>query len=166
VVHGLHHALQHRIEDSARLLRVAIGEQFHRAFEVGEQHRDLLALAFQRRARGQDALGEVLGRVVLGNGGCGRGYAAEDPATLAAEVLVGWGLAPARGAQRNQPCPALAAEFLDGRVVVLTGGTLHGAGASAEGVVSANPTRFAAGQQHGSHDGRVVRRAYFDAVSA
>ena len=47
-VHRLHHAFEHRIEELARLLRVAVGEQLHRALEVGEQHRDLLALAFQR----------------------------------------------------------------------------------------------------------------------
>ena len=46
-VHGRHHALQHRVEELPRLLGVAIGEQLHGALEVGEQHRDLLALALQ-----------------------------------------------------------------------------------------------------------------------
>jgi hypothetical protein len=46
-VDGLHHVLEHGIEQLARLLGVAIGEQFHRPLEIGEQHGDLLALAFQ-----------------------------------------------------------------------------------------------------------------------
>ena len=47
VVDGLHHALQDRIEELARLLGIAVGEQLHRALEVGEEHRDLLALALE-----------------------------------------------------------------------------------------------------------------------
>jgi hypothetical protein len=46
-VHGRHHALQHRAEELARLLGVAVSQEFHGALEVGKQDRDLLALAFQ-----------------------------------------------------------------------------------------------------------------------
>jgi hypothetical protein len=46
VVDGLHHPLQHRIENFACLLRVPVGEQLHRALQVGEEDRDLLPLAF------------------------------------------------------------------------------------------------------------------------
>ena len=63
------------------LFGVAVGEQLRRAFEVGKQHGDLLALAFQRAAGGEDLLREI-GRGVgewapgLGtpraDGGCGR----------------------------------------------------------------------------------------------
>ena len=67
-VDGLHHALEDRVEELARLLGIAVGQQLHRALEVGEEHGDLLALAFQRGLRGQDLLGEVLGRVGLGRG--------------------------------------------------------------------------------------------------
>ena len=35
------------IEELARLLGVAVGQQLRGALEVGKQHRDLLALAFQ-----------------------------------------------------------------------------------------------------------------------
>src|SRR6266851_3430923 len=35
----------------------------HRALHIGEQHRDLLALAFQRRLRLQNLVGEKLGRI-------------------------------------------------------------------------------------------------------
>ena len=46
-VDGLHHALEHRVEELPRLLRVPIGEELHRALQVGEEDRDLLALAFE-----------------------------------------------------------------------------------------------------------------------
>ncbi len=48
VVDGLHHALEHRIEELAGLFGVAVGEQLHGALEVGEEDGDLLALAFER----------------------------------------------------------------------------------------------------------------------
>ncbi len=60
---GLHHALEDGVEELARLLGVAVGEQLHRALEVGEEDRDLLALALQGGLRGEDLLGEVLGGV-------------------------------------------------------------------------------------------------------
>jgi len=53
LVHGalvamdrLHHPFEHGVEDLARLLGIAVGEQFHRALEVREEDRHLLALAF------------------------------------------------------------------------------------------------------------------------
>ena len=73
-VDGLHHAFEHGVEQLARLLGIAVGEQLHRALEVGEEHGDLLALAFEGRLRGEDLLGEVLGRV--GFGAAERGGAA------------------------------------------------------------------------------------------
>jgi hypothetical protein len=46
-MHRLHHPFEHRIQDLARLLGIAVGEQLHRALEVGEKDRDLLTLAFE-----------------------------------------------------------------------------------------------------------------------
>jgi hypothetical protein len=71
-VDSLHHALEHRIEELARLFGIAVGEKLHGPLEVGEQHGDLLALAFQRHLRGEDLLGEVLGGVRDGRDGLGR----------------------------------------------------------------------------------------------
>ena len=62
-VDGLHHVLEHGVEELARLLGIAVGEQLHRALEVGEEDGDLLALAFERGLGGEDLLGEVLGGV-------------------------------------------------------------------------------------------------------
>ena len=61
VVDGLHHVLEDRVEELARLLGIAVGEQLHRALEVGEQHRHLLALAFECRLGGQDLSARCLG---------------------------------------------------------------------------------------------------------
>jgi hypothetical protein len=62
-VHRLHHAFEHGVEDLPRLLGIAVGEQLHRALEVGEEHGDLLALALERGLGGEDLLGQVLGGV-------------------------------------------------------------------------------------------------------
>jgi hypothetical protein len=59
-VDRFHHPLEHGVEDLPRLLRVAIGEQLHGALQVGEQHRDLLALPLEGRFGGEDPLGQVL----------------------------------------------------------------------------------------------------------
>jgi hypothetical protein len=60
-----HHVLEDRVEQLPRLFGVTIGQEFHRALEVREEHRHLLALALQGRFGGQDFLGEVLGGVGL-----------------------------------------------------------------------------------------------------
>ena len=64
-VDGLHHPLEDGIEQLPGFLGVAVGQELHRALEVGEQHGDLLALAFEGGLRGQDLLGEVLRGVAL-----------------------------------------------------------------------------------------------------
>jgi hypothetical protein len=50
-VNGLHHALEHRIQDAPRFLWVAIRKQFHRALRVSEEDGDLLALSRHRPSR-------------------------------------------------------------------------------------------------------------------
>ena len=65
-VDGLHHSLEHRIQDFSRLLGVAVGKQFHRALEVREKHRHLLALALEGALEREDLLGQVLGGVAFG----------------------------------------------------------------------------------------------------
>src|SRR5215470_3922872 len=44
-MHGLHHPFEHGVEYLARFLGITVGEQLHRALQIGEEHRDLLALA-------------------------------------------------------------------------------------------------------------------------
>jgi len=62
-VDGLHHVFQDRVEEFARFLRVTVGQKLHRALEVGEKHRDLLALALEGSLRGENLLREVPWRV-------------------------------------------------------------------------------------------------------
>jgi hypothetical protein len=49
-VHGPHHAFQDGIEELPGLLRIPVGQEFHRTLEVRKQHRDLLAFPFQGTA--------------------------------------------------------------------------------------------------------------------
>jgi len=57
---GLHHVLEDMIQKPTRLLRVAVGEQFHGALEVGKQDGHLLApsgAAFELRIRSARCVG-------------------------------------------------------------------------------------------------------------
>jgi hypothetical protein len=57
--HGVHHALEDQIEELTGLLGIAVSKQLHRAFEVGEEDRLLLALAFEGGFGGEDFLGQI-----------------------------------------------------------------------------------------------------------
>src|SRR5262245_5670557 len=70
-MHGLHHALQHRVEKAASLLGVAVGEELHRPLQVREQDRDLLAFPFDGLPGVEDLLDEMGGRI--GEGGARKG---------------------------------------------------------------------------------------------
>src|SRR5215475_2613705 len=78
-MHGLHHVLQGRIEELLGGFWIKVTDQFSGAFEVSEQHRDLLAFAFEGASGGEDFLGKI-GRGVgqrgtsLGGGGWGGGW--------------------------------------------------------------------------------------------
>ena len=98
-VDGLHHPLEHRVEQLPGLLGVAVGDQLRRALEVGEQDGDLLALAFQSASRGEDLLGEVLRGVGLRatrTSARRRLPATQGSAALAAELRAGRQLGAAR----------------------------------------------------------------------
>jgi hypothetical protein len=55
----VHHLLQHRIENCPGFFGITVGQEFHGALQVGEEHGDLLALPFQGTARGEDFLSQV-----------------------------------------------------------------------------------------------------------
>ena len=65
-VDRLHHPLEHRVQELPRFLGVPVGQELHRALEVGQQDRHLLALALEGTLRGEDLLSEVPGGVRLG----------------------------------------------------------------------------------------------------
>ncbi len=115
-VDGLHHPLEDGVEELPRLLGVPVGEQLHRALEVGEQDGDLLALAFESGLRGEDLLGEVLGGVGLGRSEAGgrlgrlrRSGRERSPATVA-ELAAGRHLGATGSADSGKRCAALSAE--------------------------------------------------------
>jgi hypothetical protein len=88
-VDGFHHAFEDRVEQLPGLLGVTVREQLHRPLEVGEQHGDLLALAFERRLGSQDLLGEVLRGIGLWCGTLrGNSRSGQRGPTLAAEPLI------------------------------------------------------------------------------
>src|SRR5262249_31506188 len=112
-VDRLHHVLEDGVEDLARLLRITIGEQLHRALEVGEQDRDLLALALEGGLRGENLLGEMLGGIRLWRAEprldaalCCRQRLATTPAELLAALIQ----KSTRRARRRERQPAFTAE--------------------------------------------------------
>jgi hypothetical protein len=117
VMDGLHHPLEDGIEELAGLLGITIREQLERASDVGEEDGDLLALAFEGAARGQDPGGEV-GRSVRGRA---RGWTLlriERAAAVFAEAAGGGVTVAAGRAGELEAGTAVAAELRGGEVRV------------------------------------------------
>ena len=125
-VHRLNHALEHGVEELLRVFGVAVGKQLHRALDVGEQHGDLLALAFERGLGGEDLIDEVLGNVTFERSKAG---IVCDPlqgmATLGAELGCGRRLASTVAAGLGQRSGTLLTELRVIRVIVLALRALH-----------------------------------------
>ena len=122
-----HHVLEHRVQELPRLLGIPVGQELHRALEVGEQHRDLLALALDGALGGEDLLGEVLGDVGLGRREpslSGGGRPDRLPA-LQTELCAGREVSGALGAFQGEPGSALQTELCLGWVLVLAPRTRH-----------------------------------------
>ena len=130
-VDGLHHALEDRVEELARLLGIAVGQELHRPLEVREEDGDLLALAFQGGLGGEDLLGQVLGGVRLRGGRMnrGRGASGYGLAALEAEARAPGKLCATGAARKREAGSTAEAEPGVGRVVLLAPGTRHGGGA-------------------------------------
>ena len=123
----LHHAFEHGIENHAGFLGVAVGEQLHRALEVGKQHGDLLAFAFERGLGGEDLLGEVLGGITRWRSELlrRRGGHADGMRALGTEFRGG---RDERAAVRTGPLEgrgAFLAELSTSAVIVVAAGALH-----------------------------------------
>ena len=58
-VHGVHHVPQSRIEEPLGGFGVEVADELGGAFEIGKQHRYLLALAFQGGAGSENLVGEI-----------------------------------------------------------------------------------------------------------
>ena len=131
-MNGLHHALEDRVEELARLLGIAIGQQLHRPLEICEEHGDLLALAFQGGLGGEDLLGQVPGGVRLRGGRTnrGRGPGGHGLAALEAEAGAPGQFRTTGAARKREASSTPEAEPRVGRVVLLAPGTRHGGGGS------------------------------------
>jgi hypothetical protein len=133
-VHAVGQDREEAIEDPVPLLRVELAGQLHRPLHVGKQHRDLLALAFERRLRLEDPVGEVLRGVGAGVAlGRRRGRrlccrAAERLRALAAELEARRALEAAARAHtaRPQRRGAASAELEPFGVREAAGGAIHG----------------------------------------
>ena len=60
-MHAVGDNLEKILDDPEPLFGIEPFGEFHRAFDIREQHRDVLALAFQRESGLADLVGEVLG---------------------------------------------------------------------------------------------------------
>ena len=128
----VHHALEYRVENLARLFGISLGKELHRTLEVGEHHRDLLALAFQGGSAAEDPLGEVGGRVRLGRRvgsrrrrDGGRSLTDSGGAASAAERGARLRWERAGRAHDDQRRAAGRAEAAVAFVISLASGTLH-----------------------------------------
>jgi hypothetical protein len=150
VMDGLHHPLEHGIEELARLLGVALGEQLHRALHVGEEDGHLLALArvgpgptpLEGRLRGEDLLGEVARGIGPRRGvmSLARNPRTERLPALQAELRPGRQLGATGRTREREARAALEAELGPGWILMLTPGTAH-AGASRWPGWSVRPVR-------------------------
>jgi hypothetical protein len=112
-VNRVDHAVDRRIEEPVRLLRVEIADERGRVRDVGEQGRRDLALAFGRGTRAADALGEVLRRADPGKAGLDH---RERVAAGAAELLL---RAHRRAAARAALAQAYSTGLTETRLLVV-----------------------------------------------
>ena len=130
-VYGFHHPLEDGIQQLPGLLGIAVGEELHRALEVGEEHRDLLPLAFESSSGQEDALGQMLWCVALGRGkmgGRGAGYRrSRRMSALGTELRRQGEFVATLRAGPSQRGGTLLTELRPWAVLVLAAGTFHAA---------------------------------------
>ena len=116
-VHAVGEDREEALQDPVPLLGVELLGQLHRALHVGEQHRDLLALAFERASA-------TAGSCRRDAWGCrprgpnrGRLFTQRSTA-VAAELLLRFNRGSARDARAAEPMPALRAEAAVGTITM------------------------------------------------
>jgi hypothetical protein len=129
-VDGVHHQLEHRVENLASLFRIAIGEQFHRTLAIGEEDGDLLGLSLQRALGREDLLGSVSGSVRPGASEVADWLGGERDTAGPAELLARRDESTAVRARSLEPSATVLAKARAGVVLSLEPGTGHAGGAS------------------------------------
>ena len=126
-VHCFHHAVDHRIEQSVRLLRIQLGNQLSGTLDVGKQDGDLLALTCEALLGSENSFGQMPGGIGLGRAEAGRFVLRRGNrlAALEAESGVGGQLCPARAACKTHARPAFEAILCLGRIISLALETLQ-----------------------------------------
>src|SRR5262245_26050272 len=126
VMDRLHHSFEYRVEQTACLLGISVGEQFHRRLEVGEEDGDVLAFSFEGSLRGQDPLGKVPRRVGLGRGEATSARLGGGAGAFRAELGGRRQRCAAAGTGAGEWAGALLAELGAGAILVLAPRTSHG----------------------------------------
>jgi hypothetical protein len=116
------------VEDPVPLFRIELLREVHRPLHVGEEHGDLLALALQHAARGEDLLSEVFGGVGawVGRGREVHGLRNPMPARVAELPPLRIRRPALRASERlGKGCGAFAAKFRALAVLAAATGALH-----------------------------------------
>jgi hypothetical protein len=133
-MHRRHQALEHRVEELAGVFVITVGQQLQRAFEIGEQHRHLLALAFKGRFGLEDPLGKV-GRGVAQRcmrawgqkwGGRGSRLWGKRGPTFATELRLWLIHKPALGTRHPEGSTAFVTKLQAFRILKATARAVHG----------------------------------------
>jgi hypothetical protein len=105
--------LEDRVKELPCLLRVFLGQQLHRSFEVSKQHRNLFALTLKDALGSQNLLGEVLGRICLWRRkpGLFSGRSTYLSPALETELGLRWKLYPALGTVESKVNATFKAKF-------------------------------------------------------
>src|SRR6266542_705206 len=133
-MHFFHHVLDHSVKKFARFFGITVGEQLHRAFHIGKQHRDLLAFSFERTFRVENLFGEVFWCVHFRSDKTGRDRSADWMRALGAELCSCGKLIAAVRAGARQRRRAFFAELRLRSVLKLALRTLHAEASSAGSV--------------------------------
>ena len=133
-VHGVHHVVDSGVEELLGGFGIKAADEFRRVLEVSKQHGDLLALAFEGAAGGEDFLGEIGGRVAerrvrAGSpwgGGRGSGLREKRGPAFATELGLGLIRKPALGTRHPEGCAAFVTKLQAIGILKATARAVHG----------------------------------------
>jgi hypothetical protein len=111
-MHGAGEELEAAVHDRVDGLRIEALRERAEPHDIGEEHRNLLALALERAARREDLLGEVVRGVGLGRGEFGGAWRSRNQrrAAAATELLASLVREPTGGAGERERRPAFGTE--------------------------------------------------------